>query len=99
MLPHLRNNLHQETIHKRRPNFFDNLFPCMSTIFSYFNPLANFKEILNPPILNWRRRLWTAPPQVVDLNLEMGEEREGGSKVESEKNSFNAARSVVDTPR
>ena len=79
MLPHLRNNLHQETIHKRRPNFFDNLFPSMSTIFFYFNPLANFKEILNPHI-KLKTSFMDSPPQVVDLNLEMGEEREGGVK-------------------
>ena len=73
MLPHLRNNLHQETVHKRRPNFFP--------FFDIFllNPLANFNQILTFPLQS-DVFYGQPPPQVVDLNLEMGEEGEGGVK-------------------
>ena len=40
-----------------------------------------------------------SPPAGRRFKSGNGEGGGGGSKVESEKNSFNAARSVVDTPR
>ena len=67
----------------------------MSTIFLfYFHPLTNFKEI------KLKTSFMDNPlPAGHRFKSGNGGGEGGGSKVESEKNSFNAARSAFDTPR
>ena len=74
-----------ETICTKRPSIKDirTFFNFLTTPYSACRLFFFFTFILWQILrkLNWRRRLWTTPsPQVIDLNLEMGEEREGGVK-------------------